>query len=270
LIDLNADWSVATTYFNGPGIDDHLRQTNATTGISYFLTDHLGTTSALADLSGNLLEQFTYDSFGNNVGSSRTRYSYTGRERDPDTGLLYYRARFYDPQTGRFISEDPIAFEAGYNWYQYVENNPISFSDPLGLSKHDRWYGYNNRDFHKWFHRCWKQPGDRDADKDDIEEAHAEWMRRGSPQGGNCWGGRKPDPSACKDPTPARRRIPGPTMDELRMQELSAREKEMFWKKILVGSVVGGTVVVAGPAGIAALLRWIAGAGAAAAPAYAR
>ncbi|HKZ81149.1 MAG TPA: RHS repeat-associated core domain-containing protein [Pyrinomonadaceae bacterium] len=53
-------------------------------------------------------EALAYDSFGNNSGTTRTRYTYSGREGDPDTGLLYYRARFYDPQLGRFISEDPL------------------------------------------------------------------------------------------------------------------------------------------------------------------
>jgi len=93
LLDLNAGWSVATTYLNGPAIDDHLRQTSATTGISYYLTDHLGTTAALTDSAGSVVDQLAYDSFGNSSGSSLTRYGYTGRERDPDTGFMYYRAR---------------------------------------------------------------------------------------------------------------------------------------------------------------------------------
>jgi RHS repeat-associated protein len=133
LIDLNADWSVAATYFNGPGIDNHLRQTSATTGVSYFLTDHLGSTAGLTDGSGNLVETETYDSFGNGGGSTRTRYGYTGRERDPDAGLLYYRARFYDPKVGRFISEDPTGLAAGINQYGYAAANPLSFVDPQGL-----------------------------------------------------------------------------------------------------------------------------------------
>jgi RHS repeat-associated protein len=77
----------------------------------------------------------SFDSFGNSSGSSRTRYSYTGRERDPDTGQLYYRSRFYDPQVGRFISEDPIGFEGGWNFYAYVGNNPTNWRDPLGLKQ---------------------------------------------------------------------------------------------------------------------------------------
>jgi RHS repeat-associated protein len=133
LLDLNADWSVATKYLNGPGIDNHLRQTSATTGASYYLTDHLGSTAALTDATGNVVEQESYDSFGNGAGSVRTRYGYTGRERDPDTGLLYYRARWYDPQVGRFISEDPAELADGPNMYSYVSNNATNEIDPQGL-----------------------------------------------------------------------------------------------------------------------------------------
>ena len=134
LIDLNADWSVANTYLNAPAVDKHLRQTNATTGTSYLLTDHLGSTSALTDVSGNVIQQFVYDSFGNNSGSTRSRYGYTGRERDPDTGMLYYRARFYDPQVGRFIETDPVGFNGrDVNLYGYVWNSPVNYRDPLGL-----------------------------------------------------------------------------------------------------------------------------------------
>jgi RHS repeat-associated protein len=133
LIDLNADWSVATTYLNDLGNDNHLRQTNTTTGTSYFLTDHLGSTAAFADGRGNLIEQITYDSFGNSPGSARSRYGFTGRERDPDTSLMYYRARFYDPQIGRFMSEDPLGFAGGLNGYTYTRNNPLTRKDPSGL-----------------------------------------------------------------------------------------------------------------------------------------
>lgn len=135
LLDLNADWSVATTYLNGPGIDNHLRQTSATSGISYYLTDHLGSTAALTDATGNIVEQLAYDSFGNSSGSSLTRYTYTGREFDADAGLYYYRTRFYDPQGGRFISEDPIGLIGGLNQYAYVENQPTNAIDPFGLQR---------------------------------------------------------------------------------------------------------------------------------------
>jgi len=141
LLDLNSDWSVATTYFNDLGIDNHLRQTSTGNGVPYFLTDHLGSTSALADSTASVLEISNYDSFGNNGGSAQTRYGYTGRERDPDTGLLYYRARFYDSQVGRFIGEDPIGLDGGINPYSYVKNEPLRFMDPLGLTRCNRVLG---------------------------------------------------------------------------------------------------------------------------------
>ncbi len=57
---------------------------------------------------------------------------YTGREND-ETGLLFYRARFYDPVLKRFVSEDPIGLRGGINTYAYVHGNPLSYTDPLGL-----------------------------------------------------------------------------------------------------------------------------------------
>ena len=61
--------------------------------------------------------------------------AFTGREWDPETGLHYYRARYYDPKSGRFLSEDPIGFQGGINFYAYVDNNPVNFFDPTGLLK---------------------------------------------------------------------------------------------------------------------------------------
>jgi RHS repeat-associated protein len=133
--DLDGTGSTIADYLNGPGIDNKLRQIVG--GVpSYFVTDHLGTTRALTDASGTVTFSFGYDSFGNVTSGSATRYTYTGRERDPDTGLMYYRARWYDPQMGRFISEDPIGFHGGeIDLYVYVRNNATRFHDPLGLRR---------------------------------------------------------------------------------------------------------------------------------------
>lgn len=140
LLDLDANGSVATTYLNGLGIDDKLRQTRSS-GVSYYMSDHLGSTAALTDASGNVIEQLTYDAFGNSGGSLRTRYGYTGRESDPDTGLMHYRARFYDSRTGRFVREDPIGLRGGINLYAYVNNAPTASTDPAGLDDADKpWY----------------------------------------------------------------------------------------------------------------------------------
>jgi|GEM_PF-3352703 len=124
-----------TNYVNGLGIDNKLKVSSGTTS-KYFLTDHLGSTIGMSDSNGIVTESAIYDSFGNKITSNlTTRYQYTGREYDEYTGLMFYRARFYDPQIGRFTSEDPIGFEGGdVNLYGYVGNNPIKFNDPTGLS----------------------------------------------------------------------------------------------------------------------------------------
>jgi RHS repeat-associated protein len=74
-----------------------------------------------------------YDAWGNLESGTTGGYAFTGREHDPETGLAYYRARYYDPQGGRFTSTDPLGFAAGTNFYEYVDNAPSSQTDPFGL-----------------------------------------------------------------------------------------------------------------------------------------
>jgi RHS repeat-associated protein len=80
---------------------------------------------------------YTYDGFGNLVASSGSivnNFRYTGREWDPETSLYYYRARYYDPATGRFLREDPARFLGrDQNFYRYVWNSSASYRDPAGL-----------------------------------------------------------------------------------------------------------------------------------------
>jgi RHS repeat-associated protein len=73
---------------------------------------------------------------GSAVGSGRSGpsygiYAFTGREWDPEIGLYYYRARYYDPKIGRFISEDPLRWFSGVNYFTYVDGNPVLYDDPL-------------------------------------------------------------------------------------------------------------------------------------------
>ncbi|UCE66515.1 MAG: RHS repeat-associated core domain-containing protein [Candidatus Zixiibacteriota bacterium] len=79
-----------------------------------------------------------YDSYGvmtTDSGSVQADYvSYTGREAEADLGIYYYRARYYDPLTGRFMVRDPLGFAAGdVNFYRYIWNNPSNLRDPSGL-----------------------------------------------------------------------------------------------------------------------------------------
>jgi RHS repeat-associated protein len=133
--DVDAGGNILANYMNGLEMDNKIgRQDGQSGAISYFLADSLGSTRALVDSSGILTETLTLDSFGNGSSIS-TRYRFTGREIDESTGLLFYRARWYDPSQGRFASEDPVGIDGGVNWYSYVENNPTNFDDPFGLTK---------------------------------------------------------------------------------------------------------------------------------------
>jgi len=60
-------------------------------------------------------------------------FQYTARESDTEIGLYYYRARYYDSQSGRFLNEDPMRFDAGVNFYAYTLDSPLNFRDPDGM-----------------------------------------------------------------------------------------------------------------------------------------
>jgi RHS repeat-associated protein len=107
------------------------------TGMVWSLSDRLGSIDLLTDASGNVVDKRTYDSFGNLLEQTNPfiafRYGYTAREIDAESGLYFYRARYYDPSIGRFISVDPMSFEAGdTNLYRYVFNSPTQWTDPSG------------------------------------------------------------------------------------------------------------------------------------------
>ncbi|MGH9949384.1 MAG: RHS repeat domain-containing protein [Pyrinomonadaceae bacterium] len=131
---IDDDKGIPTKYQNGPGIDNKLRQTTGS-NVGYFLADHLGSTNGLADSSGVVTASQSYDSFGNGTNATfPSRYQFTGRELDSFSGLQFSRARFYDPNLGRFISEDPIGFGGGHvNLYGYVKNRPLMYRDSRGL-----------------------------------------------------------------------------------------------------------------------------------------
>ena len=85
---------------NAPSIDNKPSVQQSTDNY-YFLQDHLGSTTALTDSSGNINEQTSYDSFGNAMSPLSTRYQFTSREFDDLTALYLYQARWYDAKTGR-------------------------------------------------------------------------------------------------------------------------------------------------------------------------
>ena len=120
---------------SGGLLDEPLSELRSTT-VSYYQRDGLDSVSSLSNSTGALANTYTYDSFGNltaSTGTLRNYLEYTGREFDTETGIYYYRARYYDPTTGRFLSEDPLGVRDNLDMYVYVRNNPASYSDPFGL-----------------------------------------------------------------------------------------------------------------------------------------
>jgi RHS repeat-associated protein len=122
----------------------------------YYHHDALWSVHALSNASGVLVEGYRYDAYGYQtvftpgangmvefggddqtfVGASSSLgnpYTFTGRERDGETGLLFYRARHYDAVKGRFAQRDPMGYADAMNLYEYVRSSPVNFTDPFGL-----------------------------------------------------------------------------------------------------------------------------------------
>jgi RHS repeat-associated protein len=128
-------------YIYGVG---RIAQVNAT-GTEYFLGDALGSVRQMTDAAGTVTLAKSYQPYGevaSSAGSSATNYGFTGEMTDPTTGLVYLRARHYDPNAGRFLNRD--TWQGNYNKplslnrWNYAEGNPIKFSDPSGHWVYDR------------------------------------------------------------------------------------------------------------------------------------
>ena len=140
----NAADVVQATYIFGISVDDVLQMQRGS-NTYYYHKNHLGSVVALTDGSGNLVERYEYDPYGqptfldvndNVLSQSAIGNSvlFTGRDYDAETGLYYYRARTMHPSLGRFLQHDPLMYIDGSNLYSYVKNNPLLFIDSFGLT----------------------------------------------------------------------------------------------------------------------------------------
>lgn len=133
--DFDATGAVVARYLHGPGIDNQLARWWSSGGTAWYLTDHLGSVRDIMNNSATIINSVMHNSFGQILSETSPangdRFKFTGREWESSLDLFYYRARFFDPATGRFTQTDPIGFDAGDgNLYRYVFNSPTNFIDP--------------------------------------------------------------------------------------------------------------------------------------------
>jgi RHS repeat-associated protein len=107
----------------------------STAGTATFLRhDQQGSTRVITNTTGAVVGTATYDGYGNKTGSTGTTTTplgYDAQYIDADTGLIYMRARYYDPATGQFMTIDPKVEETGAI-YEYGKDNPLTNADPTG------------------------------------------------------------------------------------------------------------------------------------------
>ena len=162
IAEYDESYEINRRFIYGPGIDEPIIMIvyDATEEWYYYHYDGLGSVVALSNISGTIVEKYEYDVFGtvtiHSPGPDQTwgtgddttlvnsafgnPYMFTGRRYDDETGLYYYRARYYAPDLGRFLQPDPIGYDDGMNMYTYCGNNPTGFVDPWGLDR-KQWKG---------------------------------------------------------------------------------------------------------------------------------
>jgi RHS repeat-associated protein len=137
LMELDGAGQPVREYSYYPGIDNpHAVRQSATGAVFYYATDGRGSVIALVNKSNQVVNQYLYTPFGEALEATegiQQPFRFAARELDPETGLYYNRARYYDPGVGRFLSEDPIGLAGGVNLYTYAGNNPVDYTDPFGL-----------------------------------------------------------------------------------------------------------------------------------------
>jgi RHS repeat-associated protein len=125
------------SYIYGPSSSPIAQIAHGSSTTSYLHDDLIGTPRLITDGTGAVTATIRFDAYGNPLshdGSGSTAIGYSGNWTDPDTGLVYLRARDYDPATGQFLTVDP-AVDSTRQPYAYVANNPLLWTDPTGLAQ---------------------------------------------------------------------------------------------------------------------------------------
>ena len=128
--------NVLQRYVHGPSVDEPIvwYEGSGTTTRHFLHTDRQGSVIALSDSSGAETATYAYGPYGEPQAWGGSRFSYTGQIQLPEAKLYYYKARIYDPASGRFLQTDPIGYKDDLDWYAYVGGDPVNKTDPTGLA----------------------------------------------------------------------------------------------------------------------------------------
>jgi len=121
-------------YVYGVGLDEILVRVSSAGTKTYYHQNHQGSVIATTNSAGAVLNKYSYGAFGESAALIGTTHGYTGQRYDAETGLYYYKMRYYSPKSGRFLQPDPIGFGGGMNFYTYVGNSPLTATDSMGLA----------------------------------------------------------------------------------------------------------------------------------------
>jgi RHS repeat-associated protein len=175
----------------GDHLDEHLVRVTATGDQQFLHQDRAGSVYLVTDAAGVPLERYRYSAYGErsvfDAGGSPLAWSmidnpfgFQGHIQDDRTGLVQARTRWYLPEWGRFLTQDPLGFAAGPNRYVFASSAPLSYRDPLGLGQTGNWYdlleapdlhlgsivhpGWTTDDMHRWLGEHWDELSDQDRE----------------------------------------------------------------------------------------------------------